>query len=122
MDAGELDRRVTVQRNRPVAADSRNESVFGWAGLATVSAGRRDVSDQERQRADQPDAAASARFRTWWIPELADVGAGDQLVEHVSDTEDVTYAVVARRELGYRDGLEISVLGPINAPTAEEEA
>jgi SPP1 family predicted phage head-tail adaptor len=46
--AGDLDRRITIERSEIVGDDGFGNPVYDWAPLATVSASRFDVSDTER--------------------------------------------------------------------------
>ncbi len=46
--AGDLDRRITIERSSIIGDDGFGNPVYGWAPLATVAASRADVSDTER--------------------------------------------------------------------------
>lgn len=59
--AGELDRRITVQRSTSTP-DAFNEPIETWSDLTTVWARRQDVSDGERFAAGQVGSSLLTRF------------------------------------------------------------
>lgn len=59
--AGDLDRRITIQRYTSTTNDF-NEEVKSWADLTTVWAMRRDASDGERVTAGKEGAFLMSRF------------------------------------------------------------
>lgn len=61
MDAGRLDRRITIERYTSTAG-SLNEEVRTWSELTTVWARRRDASDGEKVAANQVSAHLMTRF------------------------------------------------------------
>lgn len=61
MEAGDLDRRVTIQRSES-ARNKFNEPIESWSDLTTVWARRRDVSDGEKTAAAQVGATLMSRF------------------------------------------------------------
>jgi SPP1 family predicted phage head-tail adaptor len=46
--AGDLDRRITIERSEIVGDDGFGNPIYEWGPLATVAASRADVSDTER--------------------------------------------------------------------------
>lgn len=60
--AGDLDRRIAVERNTPGAADGFGHRAEGWATFATVWARYAPVSDGEKVAAGQRESALMARF------------------------------------------------------------
>ncbi len=60
--AGDLDRRITVERYNESARDEFNEATGAWESYTTVWASRQDVSDAEKVTADQVNAVRSSRF------------------------------------------------------------
>lgn len=102
MNAGALDRRVTFQR-ATVTKNGFNESVPTWGDLVTVWASKQDIRDSERIRAAQTGAAVSTRFQVRWNAVTATLNTKDRLV-----CEGRTYGIVAVKELGRREGLEIT--------------
>jgi SPP1 family predicted phage head-tail adaptor len=60
--AGDLDRRITLQRLSESGSNAFNEPVEVWTDLATIWARRADISDSERMAAGQVGAALTSRF------------------------------------------------------------
>lgn len=103
MNAGEMDRLVTILR--PAGADDGLAEVDGVLApfLTDIWAAKRDASDGERLKAAELGAALTARFRVWWSPEAATINGRDRLL-----CEGVTYDIGGVKEIGTRDGLEIT--------------
>ena len=98
--AGELDRRVTVQR-AVFTTDPLNARVqTGWTTLATVSAKRTAVSGTDPVQGAQPGRVSTHRFLIRWTLALAALTSADQLV-----CEQVTYAIDRIDEMDRRVGL-----------------
>lgn len=102
MKAGALDRRVTFQR-ATVVTNEFNEGEPSWVNVATVWASKSDISDGERIRAAQTGASVTTRFQVRWNALTATVTPKDRL-----QCEGRTYGIVAVKELGRREGLEIT--------------
>ncbi len=79
MNAGDLDRRVTVRR-ATVTRGAFNEVTSAWADFVTVWAAKAEISDSERVRAAQTGARMTVRFTVRWSPDMASVTPKDQLV------------------------------------------
>lgn len=77
--AGELDRRITIQR-ATVTLNEFNEEIETWGDLTTVWAKRRDASATESYRAQEVGAQISARFLIRYSSQVADVNPRDRLV------------------------------------------
>lgn len=60
--AGELDRRIVVERLTEIGRDSFNEPILEWGVLLSTWARRRDASDQERFEAAEISATLMSRF------------------------------------------------------------
>jgi SPP1 family predicted phage head-tail adaptor len=103
MQAGPLDRRVTLLRLRPGARDAMNAPVELWDELATVRGSKTDVSDAEKLRAAQAGATITTRFRIRWSQLAKGLTAKDRL-----SCEGRTYDVSGVREIGRHEGLEIT--------------
>lgn len=100
MQAGRLDRRVTLQQRTLAAANARGEKVPSFSTLATVWGSRRDVGGRELFASGQPHAEATTRFLIRYRSDLTPI--------HRLVCDGVTYDVVHVAELGRRDGLELS--------------
>ncbi len=101
MQAGKLDRRVTIER--ATMADDGFGQTPTWAELATVWASRRDVSDAERFASGEVSAQITTRFRIRWSSVVAGIDPRDRLI-----CEGRTYDIAAVKEIGRREGLEIT--------------
>lgn len=102
MQAGKLDRRVTLQRAGTV--DDGFGTVSGaFATLAVRWAAKEDIRDGERGSASGVMAEATTRFRIRWSELVADVNPKDRLV-----CGGETYDIAGVKEIGRREGLEIT--------------
>lgn len=100
--AGKLDRRITLERFT-ATPDAYNEPEKSWLTLGVRSASYEPLSDGERFRAGETAANASARFVIRYSSVVADLNPKDRLV-----FEGVTYDIVRVKEIGRREGLEIT--------------
>jgi len=100
--AGDLDRRIIIQR-ATVTKGTHNADVETWIVLARVWAGKKDVSDRERVAAAEVAAEITTRFVIRWSSVVEDVGPRDRVVY-----DGRIYDISAVKEIGRRDGLEIS--------------
>lgn len=76
--AGELDRRITIQRFTQVD-DGYSAGAKVWADLTTVWAGRNDLSDRETVSAGQVNASLIARFKVRSSTVTRTVTAADRI-------------------------------------------
>lgn len=102
MRAGKLDRRITIRR-ATTATNDLGEDVATWGDLATVWASKEDIRDGERFAAQEVAAHITTRFRVRWSSVTSDVDAKDRIVY-----QGYEYNVVAVKELGRREGIEIT--------------
>jgi SPP1 family predicted phage head-tail adaptor len=102
MMTGQMDRRLTIQRATSVV-NAYNEPVATWATIATVWARRINVSDAERQRSAETTAEIIARFQIRFQSALASLNPKDRVI-----CDGDTFDVWGVKELGRREGLEIS--------------
>lgn len=109
MDAGTLDRRITLLR--AVAFDGDLEPEVVWTPLAEVWAAFAPVRDDERVRAAAVGATLTARFTIRWAPDWADLSPADRLT-----FDGALYGISAVKEVGRREGLEITATA--HAPQA----
>ena len=99
MEAGKLDRRITIERATTVT-DAFGAEIATWSPVATVWAAYQPVSDGERLRAAEVGASLTARFTIRWGH---DVTVEDRIV-----FDGRTFEVVGVKEIGRREGQEIS--------------
>lgn len=97
--AGDLDRRVTIQR-AAVLTNDLGEEVPTWSEHATVWAQVVPVSDGERWRAAEVGAAVTTRFRIRW-------GFGVTPEDRIAYDGRI-YDVTGVKEIGRREGQEIT--------------
>lgn len=102
MLAGKLDRRVLLERFG-LTRDPLNNPVEGWTTLATVWASKHDVSDTERLRAAEVGSNLTTRFVIRHSSTVADLNTKDRLT-----CEGLVYNIVGVKELGRREGIEIT--------------
>jgi SPP1 family predicted phage head-tail adaptor len=84
MDAGQLDRRVTLQRKGAETDDGFNTVPGGWADLADVWARFIPLTGAERAAASQTEAFGKANWEIRKDSSWADLNAKDRLT--VKDT------------------------------------
>jgi len=76
--AGDLDRRITIQR-ATTTRNEFNEPIETWSDLATVWAERTDASAAESYRAQEVGAEITARFKTSYSLLIASVNPRDRI-------------------------------------------
>ena len=111
MLAGRLDRRVTLMRQGAPTDDGYTTQPGAWAPLATVWASKQDVRDAERVQAQQVGASITTRFQIRYSSQVADLSPRDHLT-----CEGRTYAISAVKEIGRREGLEITATAQADTP------
>jgi SPP1 family predicted phage head-tail adaptor len=102
--AGELDRRITIQR-ATVTPNEFNEPIETWGDLVTVWAKRRDASAAEAYRAQEVGAEITARFTVRWSMTVASVKPNDRV-----SFEGRLYNITAVRDVGRRQWREIDAV------------
>ena len=105
ISAGSLDRRIALQR-ATITRDEYNAEVSTWATFATRAASYEPVPDGEKFRAGERASEISARFVIRWSQAVKDTSPKDQLI-----FDGRTYAVTRVKEIGRREGLEITAVG-----------
>lgn len=102
MRIGNMNRRLAILRRVQTGTDTLNAPVFEWQTWRTVWAERISKKEDERFSDDLRQRYAVHRviFRTRY---LADISEVDRL-----ECEGVTYDIKGLRELGFREGTEIS--------------
>jgi SPP1 family predicted phage head-tail adaptor len=107
--AGELDRRITIQR-ATVTRNEFNEPIESWGDLTTVWAKRRDASAAEAYRAQEVGAEITARFTVRWSMIAATVNPSDRL-----SFEGKLYNITAVRDVGRKQWREIDAVARAEA-------
>lgn len=102
MDAGNLDRWLTL-RQRVVATNALNEDEATFVDLARVRASKKDLSDGEKVRAQQVGSEITTRFQIRWSVNWSALNPKDRV-----ECEGREYEVVGVKELGRREGIEIT--------------
>lgn len=101
--AGELDRRLTLQRPITTIDPALNQPVSaGWQTLATVWAKRTAVAGADAVEGAQPGRTSTHRFLIRWASALSGLTSSDQVA-----CDGVTYQVDRIEEFGRRVGLFI---------------
>lgn len=106
MQARSLDRTITLERFGETY-DEWNQPIQGWAELGTRKASKKDVSDGEKLRAAQVGATISTRFVVRYDSLTKTITAADRLT-----CEGVQYELSGVKELGRREGIEITASRP----------
>ena len=107
MRAGNLDRRITLQR-ASVAQNGLGEEIETWADLATVWAEKIESRRLAKEQSDAGEARQALRRRTFrirWSSGLADLNARDRVIFDGQACD-----ILGVTELGRREGLEIETL------------
>jgi len=103
MDIGLLDRRITIERYSR-SFDGDNQPIEVWTPDADqIWASVEYASDGEKARAGQVGAVVSVRFQVRYSASLSTLNPKDRVVY-----EGKTFDIAAVKELGRREGIEIS--------------
>lgn len=102
MDAGSLDRRVTLYTFGSVN-NEYNDPVAGYTELANVAASVRPGPGNERLASAENAANAPTVFRIRWSEVVRDVNAKDQV-----EYQGRRFNILSVVEIGRREGLEIA--------------
>ena len=108
MDAGPLNRKITLQRFS-VQRDRMNSAVETFTDIARVSANYKPVSDGEKLRGGERIADLSARFIIRYSSLVADLKPKDRAL-----FEGRTFEIAGVKEVqsksGRREGLELTAV------------
>jgi SPP1 family predicted phage head-tail adaptor len=99
MEAGRLDRRISIDRAL-VTTDGAGGEVHDWYTHKSVWAEVLPISDGERWKAAEVAASVTTRFRIRW-------GADVLVTDRITHEGDV-YEIVGVKEIGRREGQEIT--------------
>ena len=106
-----LDRKITLQRFTYSTDPGSGEQVKTWSTLATVWASKRDVSDSERVASAEVSAEIGTRWQIRWDSSWSDLSPLDRLLY-----EGRVHEIVGTKELGRREGIEISSIARAETP------
>jgi phage head-tail adaptor, putative, SPP1 family len=98
MQAGRLDRRITLQQ-RVLTRNTQREEVVNYADLGEVWAQKVDMGGREYFAAQQTKAEKTTRFRIRYRPDIVSI--------HRVVYDGVAYDVNAHSEIGRREGFEL---------------
>lgn len=98
---GKLDRRITLQQSTPSQSAS-GELTDVWADVATVRAQKIEARGDERFTGEQLVGSVNRSFRIRWSNDVKDINDQWRLVYG-----GVAHNIIAVREIGRREGIEI---------------
>jgi SPP1 family predicted phage head-tail adaptor len=101
IQAGELDRRITILRSTPVT-NAYNEPVETFVAWRSFAAKRRDASASESYRAVEVGAQITARFTVRFSSDTATITPKDRIQFDGRD-----YNITAARQVGRRRWIEL---------------
>lgn len=112
MRAGQLDRRITIQR-KSLTQSGSGEEVVTWTDVATVWAQKIENRGDERFAAKQYVGHAIRTFRFRWSSTVSEISTQHRILfdGRAFDITDV-------REIGRREGIEIDCYAPSEEPVA----
>lgn len=105
MSAGELDRRITIQR-ATLTRNDFNELIETWTDYVTISAKCSDPSTAEKFRAQEVGAEIDMRFTIRWSTDVDDVSPRDRV-----RFDDREYNITGVRNIGRLRWREIVAVG-----------
>lgn len=109
MLAGRLDRRVDILR-ASITTGEYGEEEKAWPTLATRWASKADVSDGEKLRAQAVGATLTTRFQVRFDSVTSTLTAEDRI-----RCEGRDYDLVGVKEIGRREGLELTAVSRADA-------
>jgi SPP1 family predicted phage head-tail adaptor len=104
MRAGDLDRRITIQRATPTR-DQFNNEILTWFDLVTVWASARPASVRERLAHMEVGSEIDSVFEFRWSPLTASVDSKDRIV-----FDGKIYDIVAPAEIDRRVGIRVKAV------------
>jgi len=102
MQAGKLDRRITLRR-ASTRTDEFGAAIETWSDIGTVWAGVVQVSNQEQFAAQQVGAEAVLRFQVRFSTRVRELSPRDRLVYAGRE-----YNITGVAMIGRNEGLEIT--------------
>jgi SPP1 family predicted phage head-tail adaptor len=104
MDAGQFDRRITLQRRAKVRDENTGRDTITWPDIATVWANKRDLSGREQLMAQQVAPEAMTRFTIRWRDDITEADR----IAYDGQTYDIQHIA----GVGRRDSLAILAKRP----------
>jgi SPP1 family predicted phage head-tail adaptor len=104
LNIGRMDRRITLQMDGvQIGTDPFNDPILGEPLNLTVWASKEDIKDGERYAAQEVGAEVTTRFRIRWSDAVKNFDPRGRVL-----FDGRTYSISAVKELGRREGLEIT--------------
>jgi len=100
--AGEMPRRITIQRSAP-EQDASGQEIAAWSDLSTRWASWRRASARETLAAAELSAEVTDVFVIRWANSVQDVGPKDRLLYRGR-----IYDIADCIEIGFREGIQIT--------------
>jgi len=101
MKAGNLDRRITVQK--ATSSDDGFSAVTNYGTSFDLFASKKDISDSERIRAGGISAEITTRFVVRWSAQTAAITPKDRI-----QYRGMNYDIFSVKEVGRMEGVEIT--------------
>lgn len=108
LDTGSLDRRIRIERDGKPSHDGLQNVPGKPFPLATVWAQYKPARGQERFDLATREAEIPVAFIIRWSRTVADVGPADRVRYPAKDDGQLFEIIAAPREIGRRDGLELT--------------
>lgn len=108
LDAGSLDRRIRIERDGQTTHDGLQNVPGAPFVLAEVWAQYKPARGQERFELATREAEIPVAFIIRWSRRVADVGPADRVRYPARDDGQLFEIIAAPREIGRRDGLELT--------------
>ena len=109
MQAGKLDRRITIQR-ATITYDALNNPVETWAALATVWGSKLDYIGSENVAAHEVGAQMTTTFRIRWSNKVSGLNPKDRL-----SFDSKTWNILNVKEISRKEGLEVIAVARTDA-------
>jgi SPP1 family predicted phage head-tail adaptor len=106
--AGSLDRRIRIERDGPATHNGLQNVPGAPSVLATVWAQYKPARGAERFELATREAEIPVAFVIRWSRTVADVGPADRVRYPATDDGQLFDIIAAPREIGRRDGLELT--------------
>lgn len=113
MRAGDLDRKVSLQRYVEIGRTGDNSPIMDWAPVCPdVWASRTDLDVAEGVKASEVAAELRTVFEIYWTSTVAGINPTWRLV-----CEGREYQILGAQEIGRKEGLRITTVARAENPT-----